>query len=96
MNKFFLVFCLFLITTFSAQAQDYWGEEGGLDDGTYDATVTTPSGTYTVPVEVDDGEVSHVHWPNGGDMNVYGTDIDDGEASGYNSRGDYIDIEIDD
>jgi hypothetical protein len=67
----------------------------GIDDGTYDATVTTKSGTYSVPVEVEDGEVTTVHWPNGGNMRVNGADIEDGEASGYNSRGDSVDIEID-
>lgn len=65
------------------------------EDGTYDATVTTDSGTYTVPVEVEDGEVSLVHWPNGGDMHVYGADISNGEAQGYNSRGDMVQIEVD-
>ena len=67
-----------------------------VDDGTYDATVTTDSGSYTVPVEVESGEVTSVHWPNGGDMTVNGADVDDnGEASGQNSRGDNIDIQID-
>ena len=66
----------------------------GTEDGTYDATVRTDSGTYTVPVEVEDGEVTHVHWPNGGNMTVHGADIEDGEASGHNSRGENIDIEI--
>ena len=66
-----------------------------MEDGTYDATVTTSSGSYTVPVEVQDGEVTHVEWPNGGNMSVNGADIQDGEASGYNSRGDSVDIEID-
>lgn len=66
-----------------------------IEDGTHDATVTTDSGTYSVPVEVEDGEVTEVHWPNGGDMTVDGAEIDGGEASGYNSRGDYINIEID-
>ena len=85
--------CLLLtltIISFQALADDYVG------DGTYDATVTTSSGTYYVPVEVEDGEVTEVHWPNGGDMTVDGAEIDDSEASGYNSRGDYVDIEIDD
>ena len=73
----------------SAHAQE-------MEDGTYDATVTTSSGSYTVPVEVENGEVSHVEWPNGGNMSVDGAEIDsDGHASGYNSRGDSIEIEID-
>lgn len=62
----------------------------------YDATVTTSSGSYNVPVEVEDGEVTYVHWPNGGDTSVSGADISDGETDGYNSRGDYIHIELDD
>ncbi|MFA5315839.1 MAG: hypothetical protein WC369_00235 [Dehalococcoidales bacterium] len=67
-----------------------------IEDGTYDATVTTDSGSYTVPVEVKDGEVMHVEWPNGGNMSVSGAELDGGEASGTNSRGDRVDIEIDD
>ena len=66
----------------------------GIEDGIYDATVTTSSGTYSVPVEVEDGEVTSVHWPNGGNMAVNGADIEDGEASGYNSRGENINVEI--
>lgn len=66
------------------------------DAGTYDATVTTDSGSYTVSVEVEDGEVTAVHWPNGGDMTVSGAEISGGEASGYNSHGDKVDISIDD
>ena len=67
------------------------------EDGTYDATVTTDSGSYTVPVEVEDGEVTHVEWPNGGDMSVDGAEIDsDGYATGTNSRGESVDITIDD
>jgi len=63
---------------------------------TYDAEVTTDSGTYSVPVEVEDGEVTYVHWPSGGNMHVYGGDLDDGYASGINSRGDIIQVEIND
>ncbi len=66
-----------------------WAEE-------YDADVTTSSGTYSVPVEVEDGEVTTVNWPNGGNMNVDGATISGTSASGTNSRGDSIDIEIPD
>ena len=66
------------------------------ENGTYDATVTTDSGSYTVPVEVEDGEVTYVHWPNGGDMHVDGAEIQNGEASGYNSRGESVSVELDD
>ena len=68
----------------------------GYIDGTYDATVRTDSGSYTVPVEVEGGEVSHVDWPNGGNMTVQGADLDDaGEADGTNLNGDAIHIELD-
>lgn len=79
---------LALVFAYPAFAED-------LEDGTYDATVTTDSGSYTVPVEVENGEVTHVEWPNGGDMSVSGADLDDSEASGWNSRGDSVHIEID-
>lgn len=51
--------------------------------------------SYSVPVEVEDGEVTVVHWPNGGNMIVSGAEISDGEASGVNSRGDSVNIELD-
>ena len=90
MKKIFILFMLFLVLSpLMSFAED------DIEDGTYDATVSTDSGSYTVPVEVEDGEVTHVDWPNGGNMHVYGADIEDGSASGTNSRGDWIDIEID-
>ena len=67
-----------------------------VEDGTYDAVVTTDSGSYTVPVEIEDGEVTYVHWPNGGDMTLFGAEIIDCEATGTNSRGDSITIEVED
>ena len=66
------------------------------EDGTYDATVSTDSGSYSVPVEVENGEVTQVHWPNGGDMTVSGADISGDEATGVNSRGDSVTIELED
>ena len=89
-KSFLFVACLIsvLISVSSANAQ--------AEDGTYDALVTTDSGTYTVPVEVEDGEVTHVIWPNGGEMSVDGGELSDGEAYGTNSRGDDVSIEIDD
>ncbi len=86
--SFFFTF-LFTACVFSQIAR-------GNEDGTYDATVTTDSGSYTVPVEVEGNEVSYVHWPNGGDMHVYGGEIENGEAAGYNSRGESIEVELDD
>lgn len=66
------------------------------DGGTYDATVTTDSGSYSVPVEVESGEVTQVHWPNCGNMTVSGAEISAGEATGVNSRGDPVSIELED
>lgn len=84
-----LILCLAFVLFPTYGAAKEW------EDGTYDATVTTPSGTYSVPVEVSDGEVESVNWPNGGDMHVSDAEIDgDGEASGTNSRGDVISIEV--
>jgi len=65
-------------------------------DGTYDARVKTDNGTYRVPVEVEDGEVTSIRWPNGGRMRIRGADIEDGEAVGRSSDGDRFRIEIDD
>lgn len=90
LKAFHFIACLFAVLFYvsSANAQ--------AEDGTYDALVTTDSGTYTVPVEVEDGEVTHVEWPNGGNMSVSGGELLDGEADGINSRGDSVHIEIDD
>ncbi len=91
MKKLFILFVIFL----AISPLIGFAEDNTIEDGTYDATVTTDSGIYPVPVEVDGGEVTYVHWPDGGDMTVSGADIDDnGEASGLNSRGDSINIEI--
>jgi hypothetical protein len=65
-------------------------------DGRYDARVRTDSGVYRVPVEVEDGEVTVIRWPNGGRMRVQGAELDDGEAIGHSSRGDRVQIEVDD
>jgi hypothetical protein len=58
------------------------------------ATVTTKSGTYTVPVQVENGQVTHVEWPNGGNMSVRGGELNGGQADGQNSRGDAVHIDL--
>jgi len=65
-------------------------------DGRYSARVRTDSGTYRVPVDVVDGEVRVIHWPNGGRMRVRGAELDDDAAIGRTSRGDAVRIEVDD
>jgi Zn-dependent membrane protease YugP len=62
----------------------------------YDATVTTDSGTYSVPVEVEDGEVTEVHWPNGGRMSVSDAELDGSSADGTTMNGDSVHIEVED
>lgn len=87
------VLFIFLLAALLQTASPAFSQD--LEDGTHDATVTTSSGSYTVPVEVEDGEVTTVYWPNGGDMSVRGADLDDNEASGFDSRGRSVDIEVD-
>jgi uncharacterized protein with FMN-binding domain len=65
-------------------------------DGTYDACVKTDSGTYRVPIKVEDGEVTAVRWPNDGRIRLRGAEIEDSEAVGRSSDGDRFRIEIDD
>jgi hypothetical protein len=84
----FVVYQICFVNTSKAQ--------GTILDGTSDAEVTTDSGTYNVPVEVENGEVTGVQWPNGGTMSVTGADIEDGEAIDTNSKGNSVSIEIDD
>lgn len=87
-----IMFFVFFGVSFFIWADD---EEGEVLDGTYDAEVITPSGTYAVPVEVSGGEVDCVEWPNGGCMHLFGAEIDsNGEATGTNSAGDLIEIHI--
>ncbi len=62
----------------------------------HDATVTTSSGTYSTSAEVENGEITQVHWPNGGSMNLTGADVEDGEATGTNSRGETVNVTLDD
>jgi hypothetical protein len=62
----------------------------------YNATVATDSGTYSVPVEVEDGEVTEVHWPNGGRMSVSNAELDGGSADGITKNGDSVHIEVED
>lgn len=83
-----------LVLSYGILAASAKADAGPLD-GTYDARVTTDSGTYSVPVEVENGEVTRVEWPNGGRMHMYGADIEGSEATGYNSDGNRIQIEID-
>ena len=76
------------------QLQEDRIQDDELNDGTFDATVTTESGSYQVPVKVTNGEVEYVDWPNGGQMTLSGATIHNRYAEGTNSRGQTIIIEI--
>ena len=71
--------------------------EQELEDGSYRARVRTDSGTYRVPVEVRDGQVESIRWPDGGRMKLRGAEVgQDGEATGRNYDGDRFKIQLDD
>ena len=60
-----------------------------------DAEVTTDAISYTVPVEVDNGKVTYVYWPNGRIWSLTGADISDGEASGMDFLGRAVHVRLD-
>ncbi len=62
----------------------------------YDAKIKTDSGTYKVPVEVEDNTVTKIIWPNGGRMRVYGGEIEDNETRVRDTEGNRIKIELPD
>jgi hypothetical protein len=66
------------------------------EDGRFEAKVTTDSGTYSVPVEVLDGEVVQIDWTNEKKVAVSGAKINDGEATGVDSNGDSVSIKLKD
>lgn len=95
MNKICKLCFSLLLLTLSQGAPSTFADSNPVD-GTYDARVKTDSGTYRVPVEIENGEVTSIRWPNGGRMRVRGAEILDGEAVGRSSDGDRIRIEVDD
>jgi hypothetical protein len=85
---------LLIVVALMALAWPAFGDKLPVD-GTYNARVRTDSGSYSVPVDVESGEVTHIRWPNGR-MRVGGADIDGDEAIGTNSRGERVRIELED
>lgn len=74
----------------------YYSEEDGYEDGTYCAEIdyyyseTGTNSTYTLEVEIENNELTVIHWPNGGwldDSHFLTPDISDGEASFTSDRG---------
>ncbi len=74
----------------------YYSEEDGYEDGTYCAEIdyyyseTGTNSTYTLEVEIENNELTVIHWPNGGwldDSHFLPPDISDGIASFTSDRG---------
>lgn len=80
--------------------EESFSEENGYSDGTYCAEIdyyyskTGTNSTYTLLVEIENNELTKIHWPNGGwldDSHFAPQDISNGEASFTSDIGaDYI------
>ena len=86
--------------------EEYYDNEGnGIEDGTYSADVdyynpdTGYSATYTLDVEVQDGCVTTIYFPNDGyldDSHIDATELDDdGNCVIYDDEGREFSIHID-
>ena len=62
----------------------------------YNAQIETDDGTYHVPVQVRDGEVTSVRLPRGKKMSLRGADLNEGEATGSDFYGDRVKVKIED
>lgn len=80
----------------SYEESTFYKEEEEYPDGTYEAEVkvynpdTGHEATYTLDVEVEDGELTKIYWNNGGwldDSHFSPVDISDGSASFEDDRG---------
>jgi hypothetical protein len=95
MKRTFLMLILIVVGCKNSERNhDYGNQElitiDGYVDGTYCAEIdyyysaTGTSSTYTLEVEIEDNELTVIHWPNGGwlDSSHFSPpDISDGEAS---------------
>lgn len=89
---------------------DYYEDEENdnprYGDGTHNATVdyynpnTGHRATYTLDVEIEDGEVNQINWPNGGwsdEDHITPAELDDdGSTTIYGEEGKTYDVQIDD
>ena len=80
----------------SSDSGEYVSEDDGYKDGTYCAEVeyynpsTGTRHTYDLDVEIEGGELTEIHWPNGGwldDTHFSPEDITDGECEFTSDRG---------
>lgn len=87
---------IFLLIAGCGTNEDYSYGSGTYSDGTYCAEVsyynpnTGNSSTYTLEVEIEDDELTTIHWPNGGwldNSHFSSTDISGGSASFTSDRG---------
>ncbi|SRX55473.1 hypothetical protein [Aequorivita sp. CIP111184] len=78
-------------------------DEDGYSDGTYCAEIeyyyskTGTRSTYTLEVEIENNELTIIHWPNGGwldDSHFYPPDISDGFAEFESDKGVEYSVEI--
>lgn len=76
-----------------------------IEDGTHTATVdyynpkTGYSKTYTLDVDVEDGQVSEIDFPNGGyldDSRISSDNIEDGNCTVEDDEGRTYDVQLDD
>lgn len=76
-----------------------------IEDGTHTATVdyfnpkTGYSKTYTLDVDVEDGQVSEIDFPNGGyldDSRISSDNIEDGNCTVEDDEGRTCDVQLDD
>lgn len=101
-NKFFHIILLVIVSLTLTECSNKnkasaQSEEGqSYTDGTYCAEVeyynpnTGTRSTYTLEVEIENDELTVIHWPNGGwldDSHFTPTDISSGEASFTSDRG---------
>ena len=109
-----LLVCILLSCSNSSKSQQYNSvedeeyydnENNGIEDGTYSADVdyynpdTGYSATYTLDVEVQDGCVTTIYFPNDGyldDSHIDATELDDdGGCVIYDDEGREFSIHID-
>lgn len=84
-------------------SEDENSDEEAYPDGTYSAEVdyynpdTGTSSTYTLDVEVENGELTVIHWPNGGwldSSHFTPQDITSGSCSFISDEGYHYSIEL--
>ncbi len=92
----FVIQCKKTNSNYDDEQEESYSDENGYSDGTYCAEIeyyyseTGTSSTYTLLVEIENNELTVIHWPNGGWLdNSHFTppDISSGEATFSSDRG---------